>query len=350
MTEHSSAFKLEGRLLSSEQYGNGHINSTYRIKTDTGGDYVLQKINRNVFKDPGALMNNIVAVTDFLHKKTTDPRTVLTIVPAKNGLLYHKDGDGEYWRVYLFIQDSLRLEHAESPEDFMESGVAFGKFQQALSEFNAAQLVETIPRFHDTPFRFEQLKEAMKQDAAGRLKGVSREIDVALEREEYSHTLVRLQAKGELPLRVAHNDTKLNNVLFDKNTRKALCVIDLDTVMPGLTATDFGDAIRYGASTAAEDEEDLNKVSLSLELYEAFASGYISHSNLTETERAYLRDGARIITLEQAVRFLTDYINGDTYYHTTRPEQNLIRCRTQFKLLTEMENKWDEMGRIEERI
>jgi len=349
MIEHASAFKLEGRQISSEPYGNGHINSTYRIKTDTGNEYILQKINRHVFKDPEALMSNIAAVTGYLHKSATDPRTVLTIVPTKSGLNFHKDDDGEYWRVYHFIKDSLRVEYAESPDDFRESGVAFGKFQQALSEFRTVQLVETIPRFHDTPFRFEQLKEAIEKDVAGRLKNVSREIDFALEREDYAHTLALLQAKGALPLRVAHNDTKLNNVLFDKKTRKALCVIDLDTVMPGLAVTDFGDAIRFGASTAVEDEEDLDKVSLSLELFEAFASGYISNSNLTDNERFYLRDGAKIITLEQAVRFLIDYINGDTYYRTTRPDHNLIRCRTQFKLLFEMEKKWDEMGRILER-
>jgi Ser/Thr protein kinase RdoA (MazF antagonist) len=346
MLELITNFCLHGNPLSCEKYGNGHINSTYFIITDCKCEYILQRINRFVFKDPEALMKNFAAVTNHLRQSAGDPRSVLVLIPTTGGDLYHLDNNGEYWRMFNNIPGTISLDRAETPADFRESGAAFGRFQQALSNFNAYTLHETIPRFHDTPHRYSLFKEAMAENPHNRLKDVVTEVDFAMARESYAQTLNHLQKEGVLPLRVTHNDTKLNNVLFDKKTRKALCVIDLDTVMPGLAAYDFGDSIRYGASTAAEDERDLNKVSMSLELFEAYAQGYLSNCDLTKAERSYLRDGVRTITLECGLRFLTDHLNGDIYFNTSRPNHNLDRCRTQFKLVEDIEHKWDEMGKI----
>jgi len=333
--------RLYGLQGTAEPYGNGHINVTYRIKTGSS-DYILQKINKNVFKDPAAVMRNVNYITDFLRQKG---RVTLSLFKALDGRDY-VEYESDIWRVYNFIGGSLCLDCAESLSDFRESGAAFGKFQRDLSDFDASLLFETIPRFHDTPNRYAQLKEAVEKDVAGRLKDVAPELEFAMAREEYAQTLVRLQKEGVLPLRVTHNDTKLNNILFDKNTRKALCVIDLDTVMPGLAVNDFGDAIRFGASTAAEDEQDLSKVSFSLALFAAFAQGYLSSCDLTDVERAHLCDGAKMMTLECGIRFLADHLNGDTYFRTARPNHNLDRCRTQFKLVAEMERYWDDMQKI----
>jgi len=337
-------FTIDGKVIFFEKYGRGHINATYLAKTDADKEYIFQKINKNVFKDPVALMKNISAVTDFIRKNSGE--YTLSLVKCGSGEDYYVDKNGEYWRLYDFVPDSFCLNAAGSPVDFCESGVAFGRFQKALNDFDASILVETIPRFHDTPNRYEHLKEAIANDAKNRLAGVKAEVDFALVRESYADTLMDLLAGGSLPLRVTHNDTKLNNVLFHKNTGKAICVIDLDTVMPGFAVNDFGDAIRFGANTSAEDETDLTKVTFSLEMFEAFAKGFIENSVLTETEMLHLRDGAKMMTLECGVRFLTDYLNGDTYFKIHRPNHNLDRCRTQFKLVAEMENKWDEMQEI----
>ncbi len=244
------------------------------------------------------------------------------------------------------------MEKAETPADLRESGVAFGRFQRQLSDFPAHTLHETIPRFHDTSDRYMLLKEVIAADNCGRVKEVGAEIEFALAREDFAATLTDLQEKGELPLCVTHNDTKLNNVLFDRQTGKALCVIDLDTVMPGLAANDFGDTIRFGATSAAEDERDLSKVHFALPLYEAFAEGFLAAcgKSLTPCELAYLPHGAKIITLECGVRFLTDYLSGDTYFRTSREGQNLDRCRTQFQLVADMEREKDKMIKIMEKI
>ena len=249
--------------------------------------------------------------------------------------------------MYDFVTGSLCMDAAETPEDFRQSAVAFGAFQCQLAEFPAETLAETIPHFHDTPDRYRQLHEAMEKDVCGRRAEVQAELEFALAHEEEAGVLTRMLARGELPLRVTHNDTKLNNVMLDADTRKPLCVIDLDTVMPGLAAYDFGDSIRFGASTAAEDEKDLDKVEMSLELFEIYASGYLSTcTTLTTAEKRSLPMGAKLMTLECGVRFLTDYLSGDTYFRIHRPEHNLDRCRTQFKLVADMEKKWDEMQRI----
>ena len=348
MIEQAFQFQTDGGPIFCAPYGNGHINRTYLLVDSTARQYILQKINKSVFHDPESLMRNIFAVTAHLRKTAGSFREVLTLIPTLDGREWFTGGDGETWRLYQFVSDSVCLERAETSADFRESAVAFGQFQKKLADFPAQTLSETIPHFHDTPARYAAFHAAVGADALGRAKDVSREVEFALAREAYASTLTNLQASGGLPLRVTHNDTKLNNVLFDRETRKALCVIDLDTVMPGLAVNDFGDSIRFGASTAAEDERDLTKVSLSLPLFEAYAEGFLSAcgESLTACERAHLRDGAKMMTLECGVRFLTDYLSGDTYFKTSRDGQNLDRCRTQFKLVKDMELNWDEMRRL----
>jgi len=338
-----SCFALSGAPVSCEPYGSGHINGTQLVVCESGTRYILQHINTNVFREPEALMRNIELVTAHLRTKVSDPRGVLQLVPTHEGLSYAVDG-GAYWRVYELVEDSVCYQSADRAL-FYESAVAFGRFQNQLADFPATQLVETIPHFHDTPARYEAFYRAVENNTANRREQVSREIDFVREREPFSHTLTDLQAAGELPLRVTHNDTKINNVLFDAKTNNALCVIDLDTVMPGLSVNDFGDAVRFGASTAAEDERDLSKVHFDLDLYETYLKGYLSTcgESLTKTEIAMLRVGAKMMTLECGMRFLTDHLNGDVYFHVSRPEQNLDRARTQFRLVEEMEQSWDRM-------
>mgnify|MGYP000974554546 CR=1 FL=1 len=340
-------FQTQGAPVACERYGNGHINETYLLETESA-KYILQKINRSVFHDVPRLMQNIALVTRHLSRIEKDPRKILTLVPARDGRDWWTDADGETWRVYDFITGSVCLEKAGSPSHMRESGAAFGRFQKILSDFPAESLSETIHRFHDTPNRCRLLREAAEADALGRLREVRRELDFALQREDEAGVMVGMLRAGHLPLRVTHNDAKLNNVMLDDRTFAALCVIDLDTVMPGLAGNDFGDSIRFGASTAAEDERDLSLVSLSVEYYRAYARGFLGAcgGNLTRAEIETLPLGAKLMTLECGVRFLTDYLSGDTYFRIHRPSHNLDRCRTQFKLVADMEKKWPEMTDI----
>ncbi len=342
-------FALSSAPISSEPYGSGHINGTFLVRCESGERYILQRINTTVFRDPAALMNNIALVTEHLRKKVSDPRGVLRLIPTITGETYAVS-DGEYWRVYELVQNSVCFQAADS-DLFYESAVAFGRFQNQLADFPAEQLVETIPHFHDTPVRYAAFHRAIQENASGRRVQVSREIDFVLSQEPFAATLTDLQIKGELPLRVTHNDTKINNVLFDETTRKPLCVVDLDTVMPGLSVNDFGDAIRFGASTAAEDERDLNRVHFDLGLYETYVKGYLSTcgNSLTKTELAMLPVGAKMMTLECGLRFLADHIAGDVYFHISREDHNLDRARTQLQLVQEMDANWDEMRFIAER-
>ena len=344
-----SNFALDGAVSACNLYGNGHINTTYKVDTERDGCYILQKVNTHVFKDPAALMRNIILVTDHLAKKAQDPREVLTLVPTKNGEKYLTTADGEIWRVYYFVKDSVCFEHAASLEIFYESASAFGNFQRMLADFpDVDQLAETIVDFHNTPVRYAQFDQALAQVVKDRAKEVQPEIDFVRSYQDFASTLVGMTRRKELPLRVTHNDTKLNNILFDKETLHALCVIDLDTVMPGMVVNDFGDSIRFGAVHSAEDEKDLKKVFLDLELYRTYSRGFLDtcKKNLTANEIEMLPVGAKMMTLECGVRFLTDYLAGDTYFRISRPEQNLDRCRTQFKLVADMDQKWDEMQRI----
>lgn len=344
-------FVLEGNAINCIRYGNGHINQTYLLVTDRPHCYILQKINHRVFRDVPALMQNIISVTDHLRKRDDDPRHVLTLVPTTGGAEYLSTEEGDFWRLYEFVTDSICLEKPESIHDMFQSGVAFGTFQNQLADFPAETLSETIPHFHDTPERYRQLREAVANDKTGRAKNAIAEIEFYLSHDCEVDELMKLCNSGEIPLRVTHNDTKLNNVMLDKRLRTPLCVIDLDTVMPGLAAHDFGDSIRFGASTTAEDERDLSKVSMSIELYEAYATGFLEacKNRLTKREIATFPMGAKLMTLECGSRFLADYLNGDVYFHIARSEHNLDRCRTQMVLVQDMERKWEQMQEIIQR-
>lgn len=356
LQEKAQMFQLEGTYLDGTSYGSGHINDTFLIRcTLEDGSikkYILQRMNHNIFLHPDQLMENIVGVTQFLRKKIIanggDPeQETMNLVPTKDSGCYCHDEDG-YWRVYQFIEGAATYDQVESPEDFYETAVAFGHFQRLLADYPAETLHETIVDFHNTPKRLQRLKEAVQADTIGRAKEVQEEINFALAREKDTHVLLDLLKEGKLPLRVTHNDTKLNNIMIDNQTKKAICVIDLDTVMPGFSVTDFGDSIRFGASTGAEDEPDLSKVWLSLELFELYTKGFLAGCNgsLTETELDMLPMGAKMMTLECGIRFLTDYLEGDTYFKVSRPGHNLDRTRTQFKLVADMERHWDEMKAI----
>ena len=344
-----NAFSLDAEPIICERFGHGHINETYIALTDTGRRYILQKINNRVFSDVPALMENIAAVTAHLRSQISDPDGVLTLVPTREGGSFLEAEDGTFWRMYDFVDHSLCLQAPETAEDFYQSAVAFGNFQQQLATFPADTLHETIPNFHNTADRYRLFREKLAQDPMGRAKDVQAEIEFALAREEEAATLVNMLAAGELPLRVTHNDTKLNNVMLDERTRKPLCVIDLDTVMPGLSLYDFGDSIRFGAATAAEDEQDLSKMEMDLELFRIYTRGFLSACpGLTDNEKKMLPMGAKLMTLECGVRFLTDYLDGDRYFATKREGHNLDRCRTQFKLVADMESKWEQMKQIVE--
>ena len=340
------SFRIDGTPVECREFGSGHINSTFKVVTDAGYEYVLQRINKYVFKDPVRLMENAGAVTDFLRTRVEDPRMALHFIPTHDDKFYFLDDEEEYWRMYDFI-GGFCLDAPETEEDFYQSAIAFGRFQHMLSDFPAHTLFETIPEFHNTVDRYRQLRESIEKDACGRLESVKEDVAFMMEREELACTLQRLRESGELPLRVTHNDTKLNNVLLDKKTRKSLCVLDLDTVMPGLSLYDFGDSIRFGAATAAEDEKDLSKMEMDLHLFEVYTKGYLEAATaLTDREVELLPLGAFVITLELATRFMKDYLDGDLYFKTAYPEHNLVRARAQMKLAADMQSKFDDMNRI----
>ena len=352
-------FKLPGELKECIRYGSGHINDTYRLTYETPKGtkrYILQRMSKSIFKKPVELMENVSGVTAWLRKKIIenggDPeRETLTLVKSNDGLPYFVDSTGEYWRVYLFIEGATCYDAVKDDNDFYQSAVAFGHFQRLLADYPAETLHETIKDFHNTPDRLEKFKKAVAEDICGRAASVQKEIDFILEREELTHALYDLQLDGRLPLRVTHNDTKLNNIMIDDETGKAICVIDLDTVMPGLTANDFGDSIRFGASTALEDEQDLSKVSCDLHLFDVYARGFIEGCGgaLTDLEIDMLPMGAILMTFENGIRFLTDHLQNDIYFKIHRENHNLDRARTQFKLVADMEAKWDQMNAIVEK-
>ena len=346
LKEIARQFQIQGQPVSCNEFGSGHINYTVKVITDCGKEYVLQRINKFVFKNPAQVMENAGAVTAFLRERVEDPRMALHFLSTKDGLFYYLDQDGEYWRMYDFI-GGFCLDAPESEEDFYQSALAFGRFQHMLSDFPAHTLHETIPEFHNTIDRYRQLRESIEADACGRLAAVQADVDFLMEREELGCTLQRLRESGELPLRVTHNDTKLNNVLLDKDTRTSLCVLDLDTVMPGLSLYDFGDSIRFGAATAPEDEADLSKMEMDLHLFEVYTKGFMeAATSLTDREVELLPMGAFVITLELATRFMKDYLDGDLYFKVAYPEHNLVRARAQMKLAADMQNKMPEMCRI----
>ena len=349
-------FDIPGRFVECVPCGNGHINDTYMVTFEEENGlcrYSLQHMNRSVFKDPVSLMNNILHVTAYLKEQIRsqggDPqRETLDFVCTKTGEPYFVDSYGEYWRAYHFVEDAYALEEISNPQDFYESAVAFGHFQRMLADFPADSLTETIAGFHDTKARFVAFEQAVEADVCHRAAEVHKEIQFVRDRYEVACILGDLLAQGKLPLRVTHNDTKSNNVLIDNVTGKGLCVIDLDTVMPGLAVNDFGDSIRFGASTGAEDEKDLSKIWCDLDLYEIYMKGFVEGcgGTLTDMEIECLPVGAKVMTYECGMRFLTDYLAGDTYFKTAYPTHNLDRARTQFKLVWDMEQKWEKMQEI----
>jgi hypothetical protein len=351
----AAQFQVHGEFLEAEPFGSGHIHETFRAAFNQGGvvlRYLLQRINQHVFKNPAAIMENVLRVTEHIRGKLKCPgdvsRRVLTVVPARDGTLFHIDGGGNYWRMYVFIESARSCDTIETPEQAFQAAKEFGHFQKLLADLPEPRLHDTIPDFHNTPKRFAALEHAIATDTWNRAATVKAEIDFAYRRQALASTLLDLHAQGKIPERTTHNDTKINNVLFDADTKEGLCVIDLDTVMPGLSLYDFGDMVRTATCFAAEDERDLSKVELQMPYYEALARGYLSTADkfLNRTEKTHLASAGKLITFEQGVRFLADYLAGDSYYKIHREGHNLDRCRTQFKLVESIERQEEEMNEV----
>ena len=348
-----SNFAINGEFISCEPYGSGLINRTYVAVYNEGGKrvrYIVQRINTNLFKNVDGLMNNIKLVTEFnraeIVKRGGDPnRESLTLVPTENGGTYFRTEEGDCYRVYVFIENAKGYDVVEKPEHFYESAVAFGKFAMLLDRFDSSKLFEVLPDFHNTVKRFDNFKKSLEADKFNRAKDVKKEIEFALNREKITHTIVDLLASGKMPSRVTHNDTKLNNVLIDTRTDKAVSVIDLDTMMPGSICYDFGDSIRFGCNPCLEDTPETEKVIFDMPLFETYTKGYLSvfGDTITDIERKNLPMGAILMTYECGIRFLTDYLDGDVYFRKTREGQNIDRTRSQFKLVSDMEKRYDEM-------
>ena len=351
----TSAFDFGGPMVCDpHHYGEGHINDTFVVwRANHTKRFILQRINTDTFTDPAGLMENICGVTRHLRTKIQaeggDPgRECLNVIPTLSGAAYYIDSEGNAWRAYDFVENTVCLQQVGCEADFRTVAETLGKFQNQLADYPASTLHETIARFHDTPNRYANFEKALAADALGRAKTIAPEIAFIHAREKDCHVLLDQLAAGEIPLRVTHNDTKINNVLLDEATGKGICVIDLDTVMPGLSAYDFGDSIRTGANDCAEDEPDQSKVHFDLHLYEVFAKGYLSTAGSTmhTAEKKSLAWGAKLMTLECGIRFLTDYLEGDHYFHIARPNHNLDRARTQFTLVRQMEDVFDQMTAI----
>ena len=352
-----AAFDFGAPVVGALRYGQGHINDTFVVHTQPEDcccrRFILQRMSAAAFKHPDELMENIIGVTGYLGREIGKhggdrDREAMRVLRPRSGGPFYTDSEGGAWRVYPFVERTICYQSAETPELFAASGRAFGRFQRLLADFPADRLTETIPHFHDTPARFATFQKAVEEDCKGRASQVEAEIRFIREREKEMGLALSLQKTGELPLRVSHNDTKLNNIMIDDATGQALCIIDLDTIMPGFSIFDYGDSIRFGANTAEEDERDLSKVSLSLPLFEVYTKGFLegSEGRLTETEIELLPYGAKMMTLECGMRFLTDHLMGDVYFHISREGHNLDRCRTQLALVADMEKKWTDMERI----
>jgi Ser/Thr protein kinase RdoA (MazF antagonist) len=354
-------FVLEGSFVSGEPYGSGHINDTFAVTYESTGHrrrYLQQRINDHVFADPAAVIANIAAVTRHIRARLADEgatdldRHVLTLVPARLGADHAVDDDGRFWRTYVFVEGTRTLDIVESEAQAFETARAFGEFQRRLSDYDGPRLAETIPGFHDTPRRLATFEQSLRRDPVGRSVEAAREVDFLLARAGKAGALQGLHAHGGVPERIVHNDTKLNNLLLDRVSDRAVCVVDLDTVMPGLALHDFGDMVRSSAVRTLEDEPDLGRVRLDPVLFEALARGYLSAAGsfLTPAERENLVTAAEVIVLEQSLRFLTDFLEGDVYYRTQRKTQNLDRCRTQVRLLASLEEQGDRLRRRVEEI
>ena len=351
-----AAYVLPGTVADVARHGKGHINDTFCVvcKTPEGGTvrFILQRLSQAAFPHPEEVMENFVGITSYLRREILaeggDPlRETLSLVKTGDGADFVTDAEGRAWRLMPFIENADCYQSA-TPELFAASGRAFGRFQYMLRDYPARTLHETIPHFHDTESRFEQFLAALEADKLNRAEGVSPEIQFILRRKGDCGVALRALREGKLPLRVTHNDTKLNNILIDRDTHEGICVIDLDTTMPGLAINDFGDSIRFGANHCLEDEQDLSKVKFDISLYEVFTRGFLegARGSLTSAELEYLPWGARLMTLECGIRFLTDYLDGDHYFHVSHPRQNLDRARTQLKLVKDMEEQFDAMGAV----
>jgi len=348
-------FCIHGEFLGAEPYGSGHINDTYCAVFNQAGTpvrYIFQRINHNIFKNPAALMDNILRVTRHLNGKYAgqpdESRRAMTLIPARDGAAYHRDADGNYWRAYLFIEKARTYDAVESPRQAFEAAKAFGRFQKMLADLPAPRLNDTIPDFHHTPKRFAALETAVTADAAHRALGARPEIDFALRHRE----MVGVLMEANLPERVTHNDTKFNNIMLDDATGEGVCVIDLDTVMPGLAPYDFGDMVRTTTSPGKEDERDLSKVRMQFPMFEALVRGYLTTAAefLTPAEKKFLPFSGKLITFEIGLRFLTDHLEGDRYFKVHRENHNLDRCRTQFKLVESIEEQEEPMNKLVESL
>lgn len=353
-------FITGGEIVSIEPFGGGHINDTFKVdlKVNDGTikSYILQKLNTNVFPDPEVLTNNAIKVTHYMRKilrrRGDDPeRGTIRFYPAINGKYFFTDEDGQVWRFENLIPNTMAHDLATSPEMFEATGYAFGSFMADLAEFQASELGEVIKNFHHTGMRFSTFQAEVVANKSGRADTCQEEIKFALDREDLAWSIVDMLSEGKIPLRVTHNDTKINNILMDKDTDKPVCIIDLDTIMPGAACYDFGDSIRFGASSALEDEKDLTKVYMKLDLFDVYARGFMKAMGkaLTLEEARSLALGSIVITYETGIRFLGDYLNGDVYFKTAYPEHNLVRARTQFKLVADMEEKLPQMYEIVEK-
>ena len=351
----ASQFQIYGEFINAGPYGSGHINDTYCAVFNQGGTpvrYILQRINHHVFKTPVALMENVERVTTHISKKVAGhpdfSRCGLTLIPARDGRAWHSDEGGNYWRTYIFVENARTYDAVESPQQAFQAARAFGRFQKLLADLPAPQLHDTIPGFHHTPQRFAKLEAAIAADPANRARLAKSEIEFALNHKAMAGVLL---AAG-LPERVTHNDTKLNNVMLDDETGEGICVIDLDTVMPGLAPYDFGDIVRTSTSPAKEDERDLSKVQMQFPMFEALARGYLETAAefLTKAERQLLVLSGKLITFEIGIRFLTDYLEGDSYFKVHREGHNLDRCRTQFKLVESIERQEGAMNKLVEKL
>ena len=355
--EVTGAFLFEGEFQYAEPYGCGHINDTFAAYFKKSGGqshrYILQRINHYVFKRPEELMSNIERITRHLRASIQQTggdagRETLNLIPTREGKSFFKSAEGDYWRGYIFIEGARTYERVENTSHFYNAGRAFGRFQRQLDDFPAKELYETIVDFHNTPKRFADFKLAVEKDSAGRVKLAEKEIEFILNRQKDTDTVEGLLKNGEIPTRVTHNDTKFNNIMIDDKTGEGICVLDLDTVMPGSALYDFGDSIRFGASSALEDERDLDKVWMKPELFEAFTKGFLepTHGILTKEEAELLAFSSKLMTLECGMRFLADYLSGDVYFKVYREGHNLGRARTQIKLVEDMEKKMYDMEKI----
>ena len=351
------AFQIWGSFVSVAPYGNGHINDTFVVVFDQAGQkvrYILQRLNESIFKDGAALMDNIMRVTSHQHRKLrqsgldSPSRRALTLVPSQEGASFHRDTNGNLWRTYLFIENAKGYDRIENPGQAESAARAFGAFQQLLVDLPGGPLHETIPHFHDTASRFETLVRAIEADTHNRAQEAREVIEFALARQQDAGVLVSLQQSGKIPTVVTHNDTKLNNVLIDEASGEGICVIDLDTVMPGLALYDFGDMVRTATNSAPEDERDLSRVTMRMEVFEALVRGYLSSAKafLSPLERELLPFAGKILSFECGIRFLTDYLQGDTYFKTRRPGQNLDRCRCQLRLAASIEEQTEAMLQV----